>query len=272
MTNSNSILKAEHISFSFQDSKDLILNNITFEVLKGESLGILGPNGGGKSTLVKLIAGLLTPSSGKFYYDNIMYNGKSPFPFKLMAYVPQTTELNTILPINVFDFLKIASKTQLLENAEKRILELLNVVNMSYKKAALLDQLSGGEKQRVLIARALLHSPKLILLDEPMKGLDSNGQDQLQALLKDIKAIHQTAVVIVDHNISQIIKTCDKILCLNKTSHWHNHTDLLTQNILEDIYHCEFEHLLIHKQEQIPNHTFCNHDHKHEHKHIWRKK
>jgi zinc transport system ATP-binding protein len=272
MTKPDTILKAQDICFSYENSNELILQNISFEVSQGESLGILGPNGGGKSTLIKLIAGLLTPTSGDFFYNNTLYNNKMPFPFKLMAYVPQTSELNTILPINVVDFLRIASKTQNLENADEKILSLLKLVDIGHKKNSLLDQLSGGEKQRVLIARALLHSPKLILLDEPMKGLDSNGQDQLQALLKDIKVVHQAAVVIVDHNISQIIKTCDKILCLNKTSHWHNHSDLLTQNILEDIYHCEFEHLLIHKQENIPNHSFCDHDHKHEHKHLWRKK
>lgn len=266
------ILKAQDICFSYENSDEVILQNISFEVSKGESLGILGPNGGGKSTLIKLIAGLLTPTSGKFYYNNIVYNKKIRFPYELMAYVPQSSELNTILPINVEDFLKIASKTRFLKNPDIKILELLKLVDIAHKKKSLLDQLSGGEKQRVLIARALLHSPKLILLDEPMKGLDSNGQDQLQALLKDIKSVHQTAVVIVDHNISQVIKNCDKILCLNKSSHWHNHTDLLTQNILEDIYHCEFEHLLIHKQENIPDHSFCNHDHQHQHKHIWRKK
>lgn len=276
MNQKKSILKAENICFSYENSTELILKDISFEVLNGESLGILGPNGGGKSTLMKLIAGLLKPTSGGFFYNGIKYIPGSAFPYSLMAYVPQSSELNTVLPINVFDFLKITSKTQKLPNAEKRINELLALVDISHKKNSLLDQLSGGEKQRVLIAKALIHSPQLILLDEPMKGLDSNGQDQLQALLKDIQEVHKTAIVMVDHNISQLIKTCDKILCLNRTSHWHNHKDLLTQNILEDIYHCEFEHLLIHRQDSIPTHSFCNHDHvksgPHEHKNIWRKK
>lgn len=278
MNKKKSILRAKDICFSYENSSELILQNISFEVLSGESLGILGPNGGGKSTLMKLIAGLLTPSSGEFFYNDIRYTPDKKFPHSLMAYVPQSSELNTILPINVFDFLKIAAKTQTLPNAENRINELLTLVDIFHKKNSLLNQLSGGEKQRVLIAKALIHSPELILLDEPMKGLDSNGQDQLQALLKDIQTVHNTAIVIVDHNISQIIKTCEKILCLNKTSHWHNHKDLLTQNILEDIYHCEFEHLLIHEKDNIPSHTFCNHDHGADqgqppaHKHVWRKK
>lgn len=268
MNQKKSILKAQNICFSYENSSELILKDISFEVLDSESLGILGPNGGGKSTLMKLIAGLLKPTSGEFFYNCIKYIPGSTFPHSLMAYVPQSSELNTVLPINVFDFLKIASKTQKLANAEKRINELLALVDISHKKNSLLDQLSGGEKQRVLIAKALIHSPQLILLDEPMKGLDSNGQDQLQALLKDIQEVHKTAIVMVDHNISQIIKTCDKILCLNRTSHWHNNKELLTQNILEDIYHCEFEHLLIHEKDNIPSHSFCDHDHEH----IWRKK
>jgi zinc transport system ATP-binding protein len=274
MNSKSSILKADNICFSYENSSELILQNISFELLSGESLGILGPNGGGKSTLIKLIAGLLVPSSGDIYYQNIILSQYKHFPYSLLAYVPQSSELNTVLPINVFDFLKIAAKTHPLANAEKRIQDLLNLVDISHKKESLLDKLSGGEKQRVLIARALLHSPQLILLDEPMKGLDSSGQDQLQALLKDIQTVQQTAIVIVDHNISQIIKSCDKILCLNKNSHWHDHKELLTRNILEDIYHCEFEHLLIHEKESIPTHSFCNHkkDEKHLHHNIRMKK
>jgi zinc transport system ATP-binding protein len=270
MKSKNNVLKAHNICFSYENSSEVILQNISFELFSGESLGILGPNGGGKSTLMKLIAGLLIPASGDFFYNNILKTKETSFPYSLMAYVPQSSELNTILPINVFDFLIIASKTQKLINPENKIHELLVLVDIAHKKKSLLDQLSGGEKQRVLIARALLHSPKLILLDEPMKGLDSSGQDQLQVLLKDIQTVHQTAIVMVDHNISQLIKSCDKILCLNKTSHWHDHKEFLTKNILEDIYHCEFEHLLIHEKESIPEHKFCNHDH--QHKNILRKK
>ncbi len=270
------ILRSNNICYSYDNSNEIILKDISFQLFAGESLGILGPNGGGKSTLMKLIAGLLTPTAGELYYEHKLFTKDSKFPYSLLAYVPQSSELNTILPVNVFEFLKIAAKSQILKNIESRINELLILVNMSHKKSSLLNQLSGGEKQRVLIARALLHSPKLILLDEPMKGLDSSGQDQLQAILKDIQSAHQTAIVMVDHNITQLIKSCDKILCLNKTSHWHNNKELLTKNILEDIYHCEFEHLLIHEKESIPNHTFCNHDHKennqHKHTFIMRKK
>ncbi|MBY0416134.1 MAG: ATP-binding cassette domain-containing protein, partial [Bdellovibrionales bacterium] len=132
------------------------------------------------------------------------------------------------------------------------------------------SKLSGGEKQRVLIARAMIQKPKLLLLDEPTKGLDSNGQDQLLALIETIKKRDNTAVMIVDHNINQIIKSCQNILCLNRHSHWHDHRDFLTKNILEDIYHCEFEHLLIHEKDlehtsdhsvHTNEHHFCNHDH-----------
>ena len=147
--------------------------------------------------------------------------------------------------------------------------ELLDLVGILHKKDSLISSLSGGEKQRVLLARALINRPKLLLLDEPTKGLDSNGQDQLLAIIEKIKARDKTAVMIVDHNINQIIRNCHKILCLNRTYHWHNNTDLLTRNILEDVYHCEFEHLLIHENDSNKNteitdadhHLFCNHDH-----------
>lgn len=274
MSNQTPILRADKICFSY-DGQTPILKDISFSLLAGESLGVLGPNGGGKSTLMKIIAGLLRPESGELYFEEKNSKDFKAYPFELFSYVPQNSELNTILPVKVYEYMDFAkslykNKKDFAENPNQ-IDELLELVGIHHKKDALISRLSGGEKQRVLLARALINKPKLLLLDEPSKGLDSNGQDQLLAIIEKIKKRDKTAVMIVDHNITQTIRNCHKILCLNGTFHWHDHRDLLTKNILEDIYHCEFEHLLIHendlnnhKDQSGADHHLCSdHDHQH---------
>lgn len=267
--NQDIILRAENLSFHYNGEQP-ILKDISFSLKSGESLGVLGPNGGGKSTLMKIIAGLLKADSGNLYFEEKKCSDYPTHPFHKFSYVPQNSELNTILPVKVSEYMDYASS---LYSSENKLTstndELLDLVGVLHKKDSLISKLSGGEKQRVLLARALINSPKLLLLDEPTKGLDSKGQDQLLAIIEKVKLQNKTAVMIVDHNINQIIRNCHKILCLNRTFHWHDHSDLLTKNILEDVYHCEFEHLLIHendlKNSKDPTHSnphmYCDHDH-----------
>ena len=265
--NDNSILKAENVSYSY-DGIHLVLKDVSFSINSGESLGVLGPNGGGKSTLMKIIAGLVKLKSGKIYFNNTLASDFNSYPYHLFSYVPQNSELNTTLPVSVEEYMVFTSS--LYSDSQKKISndELLKLVGMLEKKHFLISALSGGERQRVLIARSLISSPQLILLDEPTKGLDSNGQDQLLSIIQDIQTTHKTAIMIVDHNINQIIKNCHKILCLNRSLHWHDHKEMLTKDVLENIYHCEFEHLLIHEKDLNTNHIvhdhhFCDHDHTH---------
>lgn len=265
---SKSVLRAEKITFSY-DGITPTLKDVSFDLHESESLGVLGPNGGGKTTLMKIIVGLLHPQSGTLYFDDVAVSSSGHYPFHNFSYVPQHSELNIILPVKVSEYMGFA-KAVYKHVSDKELDELLELVGILHKKDSLISRLSGGEKQRVLLARALVNKPKLLLLDEPTKGLDSNGQDQLLAIIEKIKERDKTAVMIVDHNINQIIRHCHKILCLNRTFHWHDHRDLLTKNILEDVYHCEFEHLLIHENDLQKNrddaradHLYCNHDHEH---------
>ncbi len=262
---SKSVLRAEKISFSY-DGITPTLKDVSFDLHEGESLGVLGPNGGGKTTLMKIVVGLLSPQSGSIFFDEQKAD-KRHYPYHSFSYVPQHSELNSILPVKVSEYMGFA-KAIYKNITEKEMDELLELVGILHKKESLISSLSGGEKQRVLLARALVNHPKLLLLDEPTKGLDSSGQDQLLSIIEKIKQRDKTAVMIVDHNINQIIRHCHKILCLNRNFHWHDHTDLLTKNILEDVYHCEFEHLLIHEKDLQSSHShdhhFCDHDHAHQ--------
>ncbi len=256
------ILEVENLSFSYGNDQNFVLNDISFKLKKGETLGILGPNGGGKSTLMKLMAGIIVPSSGTLKY-NIEINND-------LSFLPQSSDLNTTFPMTVIDFLKLTPNT-----TREKYVEALTMTGIEHKKKYLLQNLSGGELQRVLIARSILEKPKLLLLDEPTKGLDGQGIDLLLCVLKNLKEKTGTAIVLIDHNINEVVKFCDKILCLNKTFHWHNHSELLTKTVLEDIYHCEFEHLKLHEKDasssasldsnSIHNHQFCQHGPGHEH-------
>lgn len=281
------LIKAINISYRYEGKSENAIDQISFGLNSGESLGILGPNGGGKTTLMKILSGLIPHFQGELFLFG--KNVQSNFPYKEISYVPQTSQLNMALPLRAIDYLNYAAEAINIKNAQQKILQLAKQVGIENKLEFFMRDMSGGEKQRVLIAKALLNSPQILLLDEPTKGLDSLGQDQLLLIIKEIKENHQTAIVIVDHNINQIIRHCDKVLCLNKNSHWHDHKDLLTKNVLENIYHCEFEHLLIHENEsnhQGDSHTqhlFCDHhdeksghhlvlDQSKKHKFIWRKK
>lgn len=241
-------------SLSFiRENGDQILKDINIDLNAGETLGIIGPNGGGKSTLLKIIVGLLAPTSGQILLHE-----------SVLGYLPQTQIQQNVLPITIDDALEFSSLKRMGKYSKAEILEL---VGLKKEISTLMTKLSGGERQRVHLACALMNGPDILVLDEPTQGLDSQGQDQLLELIQNIKKNLKTSVIIVDHNINQLIKYCDKILCLNRTQHWHNHKELLDKKILESIYHCEFEHILIHESDITKDHHQCEHDHHHDHQH-----
>lgn len=261
-------LKAENLSYTFRQSSELIFEHINFTLKEGEILGIIGPNGGGKSTLLKLIGGLLEQRDGqKKGLLSCQLNQKDYLT--PIAYLPQKENLNLDLPISAAEVIASAqlAKKRHLDRPDftsffsDSLIERLELRPLLEKK---FNQLSGGQRQRVLMCRALLTNSPLILFDEPTKGLDTQGQDQLMELLAEIKKSGKQAMIVVDHNISQVLRHSDKILCLNRTSHWHDRKELFNQKILNSIYHCEFEHQMIHEQAQgpdIPDHKHCKGDH-----------
>lgn len=264
------ILKVSNLGFKYPGQSEMTLRNINFSLRNGEALGVMGPNGGGKTTLMKILSGILKSSEGELIFFNQDVTDLKNFPREQISYIPQTSGINLSLPLSAYEYLFYAGKALGIKELDAKIKTYAKQVGISEKLNFLFKDMSGGEKQRVLIAKALLNNPRLIILDEPTKGLDSLGQDQLLFILKKIREDNQTAVIIVDHNINQVIRFCDKIICLNKTSHWHDNKELLTKNILENIYHCELEHLLIHENELSHNtehahdHQFCSHEHQHE--------
>lgn len=260
-------IKVSDLSFSYPQGefdrgptteKREILHKITFEVSQGEILGILGPNGGGKSTLLKLLAGLLNPTSGSITFSHHTQR-------EGIIYIPQKDQRNMGYPITILEYLE-GSRLPQESVSKEECVSALEKVDLKRPTQQQMSGLSGGEYQRVLLAKAYLQKSKVILMDEPTKGLDGIGQDKLLELLEEFKK--QAAVILVDHNIAQVLKHCDRLLCLNKNFHWHDHRSQINKDILEHTYHCEFEHLLIHeKAGDILEHEHhaCNHDHDHTH-------
>ena len=207
------IIKLDNISFSY--NKDEFLKNINFSIYENDFVGIVGPNGGGKTTLLKLILGLLEPKKGKIYVF-----GKSPKNARYkIGYLSQFKNIDFDFPVTAEEIVllsRIGNKVFKRYNREdkeivEKVLAKLGISKLRDKK---LNELSGGEKQRVFVARALVNHPKILLLDEPMSNLDMHIQEEFYNILKELNK--KIAIVIVDHDFEMVSKFAKEIVCVNK--------------------------------------------------------
>ena len=194
----SNLVTLENIDVSFGQKQ--VLQNISLSLQPGRILTLLGPNGAGKSTLVRLILGLVTPSRG-------VVNKKSGLR---IGYVPQKLHLDITLPLTVDRFLRLARQAK---NAD--IHAALQRVNAGHLRLSTMQKLSGGEMQRVLLARALLGQPELLVLDEPTQGVDVNGQVALYDLINQLRHELNCAVLMVSHDLHLVMAKTDDVLCLN---------------------------------------------------------
>jgi zinc transport system ATP-binding protein len=239
------MLEIKNLSYSY-DKQETILDGVNMALSAGKSLGIIGPNGGGKSTLLKLILGLLRPTSGSISVMGVETQKLSSRQRgEVFSYLPQDIKLSYTFPITVSDLMQWGDLIN--PPNHQRVLQAIKMVNMENHLNSKINTLSGGQRQRALIAKAIIGKPKIMVLDEPTSGLDSQSQDDLKEIINKMKCEFSTTIIMVDHDIQHTIGQCDQVLCLNKTLHWHEHKELLTQQIIDDIYHCEFEHLVHHQ-------------------------
>lgn len=195
------MLKTEHLYFSYSN-KPKLLQDINFSVNEGEYISIIGSNGSGKSTLVKLILGLLHPSSGTINNS-----------FKNMAYVPQRfNQLNTQFPITVKEILQCYKNVRK-KYIHKEIKNVLELMHMGKEENTLIGQLSGGQCQKVFIARALMGDPDLLILDEPSNGIDTQSQKEIYDFLAYLNKEKKMTVICVEHNLQAALN--------NSTAFYH---------------------------------------------------
>ena len=182
----------------FRDDKWLV-KGVSLEINKQEIVTLIGPNGSGKTTTGKLILDILQPDEGSVSLNT-----------KQISYVPQKINIDWAIPLRVIDFMNITSKL----NKSKLIesLELTGVDHLIHKN---LLNLSGGEFQRVMIARAIAKEPELLILDEPVQGVDFNGEIKLYNLIKEISDEIKCGILLISHDIHFVMSSTDHVICLN---------------------------------------------------------
>lgn len=192
-----------------------ILKNISLEIYEGDFVAITGPNGGGKSTFIKLLLGILEPTNGNIkLFENSKYQ---------IGYVPQqASNIDIAFPATVDEIIKtaFANKNSLFKTITKEeklnissLMDLFEISNLKYK---LITELSGGQKQRVMIVRALANNPKLLILDEPDIGLDKKSQKQFINSLKEINEKNRTTILFITHHLEEIDEFITKKFNINQ--------------------------------------------------------
>jgi zinc transport system ATP-binding protein len=177
-----------------------ILERVDLEVSRGEIVTVIGLNGAGKSTLVRVLLGLVAPESGDIVRQ----------PGLRIGYSPQHMHLDPTLPLTVARFLTLGART-----SEQRLRELLAEVGVADVLHSQIADISGGELHRVLLARALLRKPDLLVLDEPLAGVDVSGQSELYRLIADIRDRYACGVLMVSHDLHVVMAATDRVVCIN---------------------------------------------------------
>ena len=228
------IVEINNVSFRYD--RDPVLEDVSLQVDQGQFVGVVGPNGGGKTTLLKMMLGFLQPDSG-----SIRVFGKPPNKVvSLIGYVPQYSALDLEFPISVIDVVLmglLGSSPQLgrYSKSDKQTAEnVLSQVEMADLRNRQFGELSGGQRQRVLIARALAGNPKLLIMDEPTSHVDSLSQKQIFNLLQQIN--QHCTIIVVSHDLSIVPIYVTQVACLNHSLVIHP-TKELTIESLETMYH-----------------------------------
>jgi zinc transport system ATP-binding protein len=205
-----SVVNFENVTFSYQDTP--VLKDLNFTIQRNEFVGIIGPNGGGKTTLLKLMMGFLKPSKGK-----IQIFGDNPAnSLNSIAYVPQTARFDRQFPISVMELVLSGRLSHLPWHGQyskldkEKAFQALEKVNLTHLKNAAFGTLSGGQAQRALIARALVSEPKLLLLDEPTASVDAKAEADIYNILESLKG--QMTMMMVTHDLAAVVNKLERVL------------------------------------------------------------
>ncbi|MDX1692417.1 MAG: zinc ABC transporter ATP-binding protein ZnuC [Ketobacteraceae bacterium] len=193
------LIRANNASLTL--NKQPLLQQISLELHQGQIVTVIGPNGAGKTTLLKMLIGEYQPDSGTIERD----------PACRIGYMPQKLHIDNSLPLTVQRFLAMSGNAA--PAAMDAALEEVGAIRL---KQSAIQTLSGGELQRVLLARALLRNPNLLVLDEPAQGVDLHGQRELYQLLKKIRDQHQCGILLVSHDLHFVMAGTDHVICLNQ--------------------------------------------------------
>ena len=238
-------------------NNDVILNDVSFEIYDDDFIGIIGPNGGGKTTLLNVILGLIKPIKGsiEFFGDTENKNNK-------IGYLPQINQIDKKFPISVCDVVLsglIYSSGFFYKHSKEDIIK----VRETLKKLGICDlrnkpigELSGGQMQKVLLARAIVSSPRLLILDEPNTFVDNKFEGELYEILVQLNK--EMAIIIVSHDIGTISTYIKTIACVNRGLHYHKSNKISEQQLAS--YNCPIK-LITHGE--VPHTVLKTHNHIH---------
>lgn len=250
----NYLIKAQDICLNIAGRQ--ILDSVSLEVRKGEIVTLVGPNGSGKSSLVRLLLKLSQADAGSIEHKAGLNIG----------YMPQKIQIDPVLPLSVKRFLQLSGNVN--QQQIEKVADQVEVVSLLNRPV---QNVSGGEFQRVLLARALLRKPDLLVLDEPAQGVDINGQQQLYQLISSIRDQLGCGVLMVSHDLHLVMAATDQVLCLNTHICCQGHPEAVSQHpeylklfgssldgLAVYTHHHDHTHDL---HGDVVGHKGCNHDH-----------
>lgn len=250
------LLEIKDLSAGYENQ--VVLENVSLDIFSNDFIGVIGPNGGGKTTLIKTILGLIKPISGEV---NLLINKKN------IGYLPQVNQIDKRFPITVFDVVRSGkADTALFSSFHKNRKEkekaetLLQEMGISALRNKSIGELSGGQMQRVFLCRALMNEPELLVLDEPSTYVDNNFEGELYLKLKELN--DRMAILLISHDVGTISFFVKTIACVNRNLH-HHPSNIISEEQLAS-YNCPLQ-IITHGD--IPHTVLKLHDEHHEHNH-----
>ncbi|MCE9652392.1 MAG: metal ABC transporter ATP-binding protein [Nitrosarchaeum sp.] len=218
------VVEIDHLTIEYPDVK--AIDDVSFTVNQGDFLGIIGPNGAGKSTLFAAMLSLNTKYKGtiKFFGTDIK---KSKNYLKEIGYVPQKPIFEKNFPATVNDVVKMGLQKEVDEDKIDQILQQLWIHELSERR---IGELSGGQQQRVFIAKALVNNPEILILDEPVTGIDQQSIDLFYSILTELNSKQNITIIWSSHDLDAVKKLANHVACLNRTLFFHGESDDFFEN------------------------------------------
>jgi zinc transport system ATP-binding protein len=232
------VIQLQNVWFAFNGRP--VLRDVSFDVQAGEFLALIGPNGGGKTTLLKLMLGLLEPKRGE-----VLVFGKPPRQSsRSFGYVPQELAGSRGFPVSVMDAVLMGRmqpgrlRSRYKRRDREAVEGTLRRLHIWEYRNRRVGELSGGQRQRVFIARALVTEPDILFLDEPVANIDAQGQAELYTLLEELN--RTVTIVMVTHEFMVVSSFVKSVACVNRSVHFHGASEI-TAEMIEDTYSCPVE-------------------------------